>query len=118
VDDNQAMVEALSMVVSARGHVALSAHSGEEALTVVANEVPDVVLLDLKMPGIDGFETLGRLRKMPQAQGLPVLIITAQDEADLESRVAAAGGNGLLKKPVDVNLLAAQIALHTAKAEV
>jgi len=118
VDDNQAMVEALSMVVSARGHVALSAHSGEEALTVVANDVPDVVLLDLKMPGIDGFETLGRLRKMPQGQGLPVLIITAQDEADLESRVAAAGGNGLLKKPVDVNLLAAQIALHTAKAEV
>jgi len=118
VDDNLDIVAALSMVVSARGHVARSAHSGEEALTAVANEVPDVVLLDLTMPGIDGFETLGRLRKMPQAEGLPVLIITARDEADLESRVAAAGGNGLLKKPVDVNLLAAQIALHTSKAEV
>ncbi len=118
MDDNQAIVEALSMVVSARGHVALAAHSGEEALSVVEREALDVVLLDYKMPGIDGFETLGRLRKMPQGVGLPVLFITAQDEADLESRVAAAGGNGLLKKPVDVNLLAAQIALHTAKAEV
>ena len=106
------------MVVSSRGHVALAAHSGEEALSVVEREALDVVLLDYKMPGIDGFETLGRLRKMPQGEGLPVLFITATDDADLESRVAAAGGNGLLKKPVDVNLLAAQIALHTAKAEV
>ena len=106
------------MVVSSRGHIALAAHSGEEALTVIASDELDVVLLDLKMPGIDGFETLGRLRKMPQGEALPVLIITAQDEVDLESQVAAAGGNGLLKKPVDVNLLAAQIALHTAKAEV
>lgn len=105
------------MVVSSRGHLAFSAFSGEEALSAIERELPDVVLLDLKMPGIDGFETLNRLRRMPKGQGLPVLVITAQDEADLEARVAEAGGNGLLKKPVDVNLLAAQIALHTAKAQ-
>ncbi|MEK6587985.1 MAG: response regulator [Chloroflexota bacterium] len=117
VDDNKLIVEGLSMVVSSRGHVPLTAFSGEEALKVVASAMPDVVLLDLTMPGIDGFETLRRLRKMPQGQGLPVLIVTARDEFDLESQVAEAGGNGLLKKPVDVNLLAAQITLHTSEAK-
>ena len=117
VDDNKLIVEGLSMLVSSRGHVPLTAFSGEEALKVVASAMPDVVLLDLTMPGIDGFETLRRLRKMPQGQGLPVLIVTARDEFDLESQVAEAGGNGLLKKPVDVNLLAAQITLHTSEAK-
>ncbi len=114
VDDNQAMVEALSIVVSARGHDALTALSGEEALHLVESEVVDVMLLDLTMPGIDGFETLDRLRTMPEGKNLPVLIITALDEEDLEGRVSDAGGNGLLRKPVDVNRLAEQIERHTA----
>jgi CheY-like chemotaxis protein len=116
VDDNQAMVEALTIVVNSRGHDALVAYSGEEALDVVQLERPDVVLLDLKMPGIDGFETLDRLRGLPHGKELPVLIVTAQDEEDLERRVAELGGNGLLRKPVDVNHLAEQIATHAAGA--
>ena len=114
VDDNEAMMEALSIVVSARGHDALTALSGEEALNLVESEVVDVMLLDLTMPGIDGFETLDRLRTMPEGKNLPVLIITALDEEDLEGRVSDAGGNGLLRKPVDVNRLAEQIERHTA----
>jgi len=114
VDDNQAMVEALSIIVSARGHDAFTALSGEEALNLVESEMPDVMLLDLTMPGIDGFETLDRLRTMPEGKDLPVLIITALDEEDLEGRVADAGGTALLRKPVDVNHLADQIEMHAA----
>ena len=113
VDDNQAMVEALSIVVSARGHDAMTALSGEEALSLLESEMPDVMLLDLTMPGIDGFETLDRVRTMPEGKDLPVLIITALDEEDLEGRVADAGGNALLRKPVDVNRLADQIEAAT-----
>ena len=114
VDDNQAMVEALSIVVSARGHDAITAHSGQEALDMIAEDVPDVVLLDLKMPGLDGFETLAALRSTEIGKELPVLIVTAQEEDDLESKVAEAGGNGLLRKPVDVNRLADQNEVYTA----
>lgn len=116
VDDNHAMVEALTIVVNSRGHEALVAFNGEEALNIVQSEQPDVVLLDLTMPGIDGFETLGRLRDLPQGKDLPVLIVTAHEEDDLEGRVAELGGNGLLRKPVDVNHLAEQIAMHAAGA--
>lgn len=110
------MVEALTIVVSSRGHDAMVAYSGEEAIDLVQAQSPDVVLLDLKMPGIDGFETLGRLRGLPSGKELPVLIVTAQDDEDLENRIEELGGNGLLRKPVDVNHLADQIALHTAGA--
>jgi len=114
VDDNQAMVEALSIVVGSRGHDAQTALGGEEALSLVENDMPDVMLLDLNMPGLDGFETLDRLRRMPGGKDLPVLIITALDDEDLEGKVAEAGGAALLRKPVDVNHLADQIEVYAA----
>ena len=114
VDDNQAMVEALSIVVGSRGHDAQTALGGEEALSLVENDMPDVMLLDLNMPGLDGFETLDRLRMMPGGKDLPVLIITALDDEDLEGKVADAGGTVLLRKPVDVNHLADQIEVYAA----
>ena len=113
VDDNHAMVEALSIVVGSKGHDTLVAYSGEEALDLIRAEMPDVVLLDLKMPGIDGIETLGRLRAMPGGAGVPVIVVTATDEDDLEQRVAAAGANGILRKPVDVADLTNRIAALT-----
>lgn len=103
-------------MVNSRGHDAVVAYSGEEALDLVQSQHPDVVLLDLNMPGIDGFETLGRLRDKPYGKELPVLIITARDDEDIEGRIAELGGNGLLRKPVDVNHLADQIARHTEGA--
>ncbi len=114
VDDNQAMVEALSIVVGSRGHDAQTALGGEEALSLVKYDMPDVMLLDLNMPGLDGFETLDRLRTMPGGKDLPVLIITALDDEDLEGKVAEAGGAALLRKPVDVNHLADQIEVYAA----
>lgn len=110
-------MEALTIVVSSRGHDAMVAYSGEEALDMIQSQHPDVVLLDLNMPpGIDGFETLGRLRGQPHGKELPVLIITAVDDEDVETRIEELGGNGLLRKPVDVNHLADQIAMHTTQA--
>ena len=73
-----------------------------------------MVLLDLTMPGIDGFETLDRMRAMPEGARLPVLVVTALDEDDLEEKVSEAGGDGLLRKPVDVADLTERITLLTA----
>jgi len=106
VDDNPTMVEMLSMALNLFGHNALAVYSGEEALERIPADLPDVILLDLTMPGIDGYETLRRLRAMPVGNTLPVYVITAAAELDLEERVLLAGGTGLLRKPIQMETLA------------
>lgn len=106
VDDNPTMVEMLSIALNIFGHSTLTAYSGEEALGKIPSDAPDLILLDLTMPGIDGYETLRRLRAMPAGEKLPVFVITAAAELDLEERVHLAGASGLLRKPVQMETLA------------
>jgi putative two-component system response regulator len=96
----------LSKALSLFGHQPERAFSGEEALDQVSERLPDVVLLDLMMPGIDGYETLRRLRGLPGGNQVPVIVVTASSEPDLEQRVAAAGATGCLRKPVQLSVLA------------
>lgn len=113
VDDNPTMVEMLSMALNIFGHHALAAYSGEEALERIPDDVPDLILLDLTMPGIDGYETLRRLRACPETERLPVYVITAAAELDLEERVYLAGGTGLLRKPIQMETLADLVEAHS-----
>lgn len=106
VDDNPTMVEMLSMALNIFGHNALTAYSGEEALARIPAEAPDLILLDLTMPGIDGYETLRRLRALPAGRHVPAYVITAAAELDLEERVLLAGASGLLRKPIQMETLA------------
>jgi CheY-like chemotaxis protein len=112
VDDNPTMVEMLSMALNIFGHNALAAYSGEEALDQIPRTDPDLVLLDLTMPGIDGYETLRRLRARPESENLPVYVITAAAEIDLEEHIRLAGGTGLLRKPVQMETLADLVEAH------
>jgi CheY-like chemotaxis protein len=106
VDDDPNTVEMLAKALSLFGHQAERAFSGEEALQQVDAQPPELILLDLMMPGIDGYETLRRLRSMPGLDRLPVIVVTASSEPDLEGRVAAAGAAGCLRKPVHLAVLA------------
>ena len=106
VDDNPTMVEMLSMALNIFGHNVLTAYSGQDALERIPAESPEVVFLDLTMPGIDGYETLRRLRSMPSGADVPVFVITAAAEVDLEERVLLAGATGLLRKPIQMETLA------------
>ncbi len=116
VDDNRTMVDMMTTVVGLFGHVAVPALGGEQALNLIADGSPDVVIMDLSMPGMDGFETLRRLRAMPQGAGVPVIVVTAAAEADLEERIALAGGTACLQKPVGMNDLAQAISRHASRA--
>ena len=103
----------LSLAIESHGHETSVAHSGAEALYMVAGESHDVVLLDLMMPDMDGFETLRRLRAMPRGRELPVIVVTAREEQGLEKRVTLAGADNFLRKPVDVETLAGLITAYT-----
>jgi CheY-like chemotaxis protein len=114
VDDDSMTVDLLCKIVRVHGHETLRAFSGPEALEQVAKDKPDVILLDLMMPEMDGFEVLRRLRAMPDSDGLPVLVVTASAERDIEARAAEAGANGCLHKPVDFGELAEWVNLLVA----
>src|SRR4030067_488700 len=99
-------------VVAVTGHPGLGAYGGQQALDLIASQTFDLVLLDLMMPEIDGFETLKRLRSMPQGKDLPVVVVTAMPDPDIDQRVASAGANACLRKPVDFDTLEKAIAAH------
>ncbi|MEW6569124.1 MAG: response regulator [Chloroflexota bacterium] len=109
VDDDAMTVDMLSMALKLFGHDVLRAYKGEEALAQVASNKPDAVLLDLMMPGLDGFEILKRLKALPEARTVPVLVVTASAEVDVEERVTMAGGAGCLHKPIDLDVLEREI---------
>jgi DNA-binding NarL/FixJ family response regulator len=108
VDDTAANVRLLEAVLGAEGYEVISASSGEEGLAAIAGGTPDVVLLDILMPGIDGYEVCRRLREEPTTRGLPVLMITAGGE---QQKVAAleAGADDFIPKPFDRAELLARV---------
>jgi len=105
IDDERVTAELLAMTMSLRGHTPFIAYHAMQGLEMVTSERPDIVLLDLMMPGMDGYEMLARLRSMPEGKDLPVIVLSASHEDDLEQHVYTAGGNACLRKPIDLHAL-------------
>ena len=80
VDDDREMVELIELFLGNAGFLTLSAFSGEEALEKTFKEKPDLILLDIMMPKIDGWEVLRRIKNDPEAQNTPVAFITARTQ--------------------------------------
>lgn len=101
VDDIEANVKLLEARLTVEYFETLTARSGEEALQICANEGPDVVLLDVMMPGMDGFEVCRRLKADPKTQHIPVIMVTALDQPADRVQGLEAGADDFLTKPVD-----------------
>jgi DNA-binding response OmpR family regulator len=109
VDDageNRALLAAL---LRRAGFDADEAGSGEEALRAAAARPPDVVLLDVVMPGLDGFETCRRLKALPGCDDVPVVFVTAMSEVDAKVRAFEAGGVDHVAKPFDPREVVARV---------
>ncbi len=102
VDDNPQMVELLQAYLEDLPQITvLTAENGEQALAVVAEQRPDLVLLDIMMPRISGFEVCRRMKNDPATSQIPVVMVTALDEqADIERGVEV-GADDYLKKPIN-----------------
>lgn len=87
----------------------IEAQSGEEALRAAKETPPDLVLMDLQLPGIDGTETLHRLRESTLGSDVPVVAVTALAMAEDKERAARAGFDGYIEKPISVRALPGQI---------
>ena len=108
VDDAESICQALAMLLDRWGHQTLVAFNGEEAVQMAKHHRPDLILLDLMMPVLDGWGALKQLRASPTTAGIPVIAITAL-RLSLEE-VEAAGFDGYLEKPVAGHRLSDEIA--------
>jgi class 3 adenylate cyclase len=109
VDDQPANLRLLDAVLSPRGYRVMRATSGEQALELLPSSGADLVLLDIVMPGIDGYEVCRRIRGAPETAYLPVVMITASGHQE-KTRAIEAGADDFVSKPFDQSELLARVA--------
>ena len=102
VEDNERNMRLFCDVLQASGYRTLEATTGESAIELALDQVPDLVLMDIQLPDIDGVEALTRLRADERGAFLRVLALTAQAMEGDRERFLAAGFDGYLSKPVDI----------------
>ncbi len=109
VDDDPANREMLFDLLSPHGYTVTLAEDGERALELADQDEFDLVLLDISMPGIDGFEVLRRLRSSQGRSELPVIMVTGLDERDHVVRALEGGANDYVTKPLDLPVVVARL---------
>jgi CheY-like chemotaxis protein len=109
VDDEPDNIELLARRLSRRGFVVVSATSAEEGIEIAEQELPQVILMDIKMPVIDGLEATRRLKANPLTQQIPIITLTAHAMAEDRELALAAGANDYESKPVDLPRLLEKI---------
>ena len=109
VDDTPHNVKLLADLLGVKGYAVATAVNGEEALFKVASEKPDLVLLDIMMPGISGYDVCRKIRENPATALLPVVLATSLDPNQERVKGTEAGADDFLSKPVNQAELGAQI---------
>lgn len=105
VDDNKDCVDSLAMLLEMNGYEALASLDSADALVIAASERPDVILLDIGMPGIDGFELCRRLRREPWGKDALIVAITGWGREADQDEAFAAGCDHHFLKPVQFDAL-------------
>jgi len=109
VEDNERNLKLLRDVLEYEGYDVRVARTAEDGITLAVSEPPDLVLMDLQLPGIDGIEALRRLRESPRTADIPVVAVTAQAMKQDRERALDAGFNGYVEKPISVRAFPDQV---------
>jgi CheY-like chemotaxis protein len=110
VEDNPRNLKLMRDLLEHAGYSTLEATTAEDGLALARTHRPDLVLMDVQLPGIDGVQALARLRADPATNGIPVVAVTAFAMKEDRARFAAAGFDGYLEKPISVRAFSDQIA--------
>ena len=105
VEDNPQSMAVALMVLRPHGYTLFEATDGEEALKVAVGERPDLIIMDIQLPGISGLEVARRLRHMPDFSHIPIIALTAYAMRGDEEKVIEAGFNAYLSKPINTREL-------------
>jgi two-component system, cell cycle response regulator DivK len=118
VEDNERNIKLLRDVLAAHGYRTIEARSGEDAVALGRAERPQLVLMDIQLPGMDGVAALRELRKMAETAATPVIAVTAFAMKDDRERLLAAGFDGYVEKPIDIRELPARVSSYLVSTTV
>jgi two-component system cell cycle response regulator DivK len=109
IEDNPENRLLMRRVLMAEGYVVEEASDGNSGLRKAAESPPDLILMDINLPEIDGYEVTARLKQLPNMAGVPIIAVTANVMKGDREKTLAAGCDGYIQKPIDIDLLPSQI---------
>jgi len=112
VDDDEDIIKMNKLMLSELGFEVISASSGEEAIEKAGSESPDLILLDVMMPEIDGLQTLAMLKNKPETSSIPVLMLSGAGEKIAQNNAMLAGAADYIMKPFNSEMLLEAIKKH------
>lgn len=118
VDDNAINLKLVAYLMKANGYVVETALDAESAIDAIRANHPDVILMDIQLPGIDGLELTRRLKADPKTRDIVIVAVTAYAMKGDQAKALAAGCDDYITKPIDTRTLPETIARHLAKREV
>jgi two-component system cell cycle response regulator DivK len=115
VEDNVANMKLAVFLLESAGHAVVSATTAETGLTLAHEERPDLILMDIQLPGMDGLEAIAHLKRDDDTRAIPVIALTALAMKGDEQRIRAAGCDGYVAKPIRYQEFLATIAAQLAR---
>jgi len=112
IEDHPASLELSRYLLAATGYLALTASDGDAGLAMVEAERPDLVICDIQLPTMDGFEVLAALRHRPHLRSIPVIAVTAFSMPGEQRKILQAGFAGYLAKPIVPETFVEQVAAY------
>ncbi len=116
IDDNEVNLKLAQKILTVSGYEVMAAARGEQAIEMACTRRPDLILLDIRLPDIDGLEVLRRLRSLPETKDVPIVAMTAQAMPDEVDRFVAAGCDGYIQKPISLQTFRAEVQRHLTSA--
>lgn len=105
VEDDASLAEVLAIRLERQGFCSMWAETGKRALEIARTHRPRLVILDLRLPDVDGFQVCQRLEETPETCGIPIIILSGMERPDIVRRARAAGCRYYVRKPYDPNAL-------------
>lgn len=109
IEDNLTNRLLVKRILMVEDHVVLEAENGIAGIKIAQKELPDLILVDINMPDMDGYEVTARLRQIPELERVPIVALTANVLRGDRERSLEAGCDGYIQKPLDVDMLPSQV---------
>ena len=112
IDDTEANIQLCSFILKKKGHEPIEARNGLEGVDSAIKEKPDLILLDIQLPDIDGLEVAKRIRASEKESNIPIIAVTSYAMPGDRDKIMEAGCNGYLSKPINVDEFMSEVDRH------